>query len=248
MASFGFDLVHPKDMSQFECDYPIGDILNKNVVLGLGTIYRAWHLFVPAPKMGRREYPAKICIRYHPPTNTTVFILNGEVKFKYHPEKHDGEFDIIFRLYDNTFTIKGKNKYSYPSCEFTLYLEKTEIKDIRNSSNIALIRNPIKSVTIPSYRFISNNKKSYVVYQIHCQIENNEKIMVEKRYSEFVILDQVIRGHLTNHIRVTLPNLPQKIFNPFVDQFEVKFLNNRKFSLQAYLVFLLNNDKVRNIL
>lgn len=89
-----------------------------------------------------------------------------------------------------------------------------------------------------------NSHKEIIFYQILVKTGYGDEITVYHRYSEFDLLDKCIKSQLDGHLRSSLPNLPGKVWNPFVNQLDEDFLQTRRLALQRYLVTLLGNSKV----
>lgn len=226
----------------------VGDIFNSSVYLGTGTIYRTWHFDIPSPNLGRRELYAKIGLRFNPIQSVVVLIINGEAKVKYPTDFENNVMKILFKLYDvefeTTITVKFPKLFYHIDMKFN----NADVKDIRNqitSTNSLQTNVHPKHVTIPSLRTCSVNKSPFVVYQIFCELSSTEKVMVERRFSDFDKLDKVLHGIFSgSHLKDTFPSLPSKVYNPFVKQTEFSFLTARKGKLEEYLNFLLTNEKV----
>lgn len=100
-------------------------------------------------------------------------------------------------------------------------------------------------VSIPLYiHETDTNQKDVIFYQILVKTGYGDEITVYHRYSEFDILDKCIKSQLDGHLRSSLPSLPGKVWNPFVNQLDENFLQTRRLALQRYLVTLLGNSKV----
>ena len=91
-------------------------------------------------------------------------------------------------------------------------------------------------------------KKRVVVYQLFVEpggaSGSDTTLLIERRYSEFVTLDMLIRCSTEAHLLSSLPMLPGKVFNPMTDQNSDSFIATRKESLQLYVEQLLQNHKV----
>lgn len=265
MTSTDFELIQPQSGNLLDENLNhtlndlsfsrVGDIFNDNVYLGKGTVYRTWHLEIPSANLGRRELSAKISIRYHKVSSIFVLVVNGEAKLKTKANYDDNKkMVILFKLYDHDFELTINVKFPKLYYLFDLKLndhtnDNNSILDIRQQkATYNTLRNKAlqpKNVSIPSIRTTSIDKKNVVIYQVYCEINKFEKIMVEKRFSDFVKLDLILQGLFSsNHLKDTLPVLPNKIYNPFINQYDFKFISERRLRLEEYLNFLLTHEKV----
>lgn len=249
MTSADFELTYTKDikLSYKLPNYEIGDIFNSQVYFGRSTIFKTWHTNISSGTMGRREYPVKICTRYHSSLNILVLIINGEVKLKIEPkfDPQSKSFVLAFKLHDQPVQLVGERAMSLAKYNFRLLVDKVELKDIKACPITKKESHSPRAANIPQYRTATMQSKPVILYQVFCEASNHETFMVERRYSEFDRFDHILRNNLPPHILSTLPKLPGKVFNPFVDQNEVHFISQRKERLEKYLNFLLNNETVR---
>jgi hypothetical protein len=220
---------------------------------------------------------AKISLRFNLITSVFVIIIDGEPKIKaklvFDSER---KAKIIFKFADIDFELYIKAKLSKMTCDFRLLFSGNEIKALneptisplsrtssRSSSNPPvpfLFPSPTSSmdypfdsvprdISIPSLKtcYLDKQQKKVVIrYQIISEIRKGEKMMVEKRFSDFVILDKLIKGHFPDD--KSIPRLPKKIYNPFIDQTSDGFLFQRRKSLEDYLNTIISHDKVRSSL
>lgn len=228
----------------------VGDIFGPTTYLGKRScLYRAWHFDVPAAHLGRRELSVKFTIRYNIMNSILVMIVNGEAKYKCKAIFVDKMMKIPFKLYDQDFLFTINVLFPKMYYSFDLLFNGSKLNDLTHqvtTTNVLVTTSTTKpkTVMIPNLRTVSIGKKSVVIYQIYSDI-NQERVMVEKRYSDFVRLDNILRGlFLGSHLKDTLPSLPDKVYNPFLDQGSFAFLSTRKQGLEDYLNFLLANDKV----
>ena len=68
-------------------------------------------------------------------------------------------------------------------------------------------------------------------------------VIVERRFSEFVILDASLRSLVgaTTMTELNIPSLPPKVYNPLVDQASEDFLHGRREALESYLASVLEH-------
>lgn len=237
-----FELIHPPT-NLLPGVYSVGDIFNTTVFLGIRTKYRAWHLTLPSASMGRREIGCKVCFRYGQPSNSWVLIVNGEVKAMNVGQMVDENFTVCFKFNEQIFVITVKRRSSV-RIRITMTMNGYELKEIRKTTEIGINEAPPARVSVPSARNCQVNGKSVTVYKICCETSAREKIAVERRYSDFQLLNTMVTGHTGQHLRPTLPKVPPRVINPFYDQTNEWFVNTRREALQAYLQSLLSNNKV----
>ena len=88
------------------------------------------------------------------------------------------------------------------------------------------------------------DRREVAYFQIHVKTGYQEMLTIYHRYSEFDLLDKCLKSQMEGHLKSSLPNLPGKVFNPFVNQISEEFLEMRRRALEQYLVTLLGNSKV----
>jgi hypothetical protein len=102
-------------------------------------------------------------------------------------------------------------------------------------------------ITVPSHVARLFEKKYVIYYQIDVRTADGDVHSINRRYSEFDVLDMSMRSLLDGHLKSSLPSLPGKVLNPFTNQMSEKFLEERQFCLQQYLQQLLGNSKVYHV-
>jgi hypothetical protein len=118
-----------------------------------------------------------------------------------------------------------------------------ELKE-NNIVNFGEIK-PIE-ITIPDSRTFYDgiNENSVTMYQIFIKSASGDLSMTERRYSDFSMLDKIIKSRPDNQSLGTLPKLPVKVINPWTDQKAVEFVSSRRDALETYLSELLLNPLV----
>jgi hypothetical protein len=184
------------------------------------------------------------------------------------------EFELDFRHASSFIALPSPTSSDkYKKYQFTLHLAQKEIKELRkmpdyhslgnpqnarsnshggeNGSNnrigaiIGRLRPPL-SVTIPSTSMRTFDESTRTVYMIRSVSADREQVLVERRFSDFLQLDAIIRGSLgRQQLPPKYPVLPKKVYNPFLNQFDQSFLTTRRVALEKYLQYLLTNPKVR---
>jgi len=73
-------------------------------------------------------------------------------------------------------------------------------------------------------------------YSLVVQADGQEPVVYRKRYSEFAeVHDRMRQAYVGSHLRASLPAPPAKILNPFFDQLEPAFVQNRQVELNDYV-------------
>jgi hypothetical protein len=96
-------------------------------------------------------------------------------------------------------------------------------------------------------RTYHDGQKKITVYQLFVEPGGSSgarSLAIERRFSDFVSLDLLVRAATDPHLLASLPLLPSKVYNPLVDQNSDAFISTRKEALQAFLQALLNNGKI----
>lgn len=94
-------------------------------------------------------------------------------------------------------------------------------------------------ISIPGYRQITSETKNFHVYALHIRYEDWEHV-VEKRYSEFLELNQVIKL-INKTLASTLPKFPKKKYWTRIVGKSAEQLENRRASLEEYMVEISKN-------
>ncbi len=190
--------------------------------------------------MGRT---CKIVIRHSYTTGTWVLLVNGDIKAKHNEKLTESKFFVSFTLYGHLFDIEAQRSKSL-SFNYVLKMEGFLVKEIRDKADISLDEPTPNHVSITDVKNCKTNGKEIMMYVICCDVGSGEKVCVDRRYSDFVLLDEIVRGNTGRNLRSTLPKLPGKVLNPFFDQTSPDFVQRRKEALQTYLQQLLTNSKV----
>lgn len=238
-----FEMMRPA-VGLLDRHFVLGDIFNREVYLGLQTMYRTWHVKIPSSNMGRREIGCKIGFRYGQITGSWVLIVNGEVKALRKGRMSEGIFDLMFKISEQVFTITAE-RVKGVKYRLKLRMNGYEMMEIRKTTEIAVGETTPSRITIPDIRRCEVMGKVVIMYKICSEINSQERVMVERRYSDFEMLTNMICGQTSSHLKPTLPKLPGKILNPFVDQSKAAIVAERQQNLQRFLIALLANQKVR---
>lgn len=239
-----FLLLIPKTQEIVNKQYAAGDIFSCHKLFGLQTKYKAWHVLLSSSELGRRETPFKISFRHNYTSGLWMLIINGEIKAKNKEQLSNSSFSVSFQLDGHSFELVVIRSSSLNN-SYSLCVDGHQMKEIREKTDIS-VNEPLPTcVEISEVKNCKINGKIVSVYQICCRLESGESMFVERRYSDFQHLNTIVVGQTGRHLRSTLPALPGKILNPFVDQTSDNFIQVRRDGLQRYLKHLLTNSKVR---
>jgi PX domain len=105
---------------------------------------------------------------------------------------------------------------------------------------------PRRAGIVDTRTFHDGQNKRITLYQLFVEpgTPQSRSLAIERRFSDFVSLDLLIRAATEPHLLSSLPVLPSKVYNPLVDQNSEIFINSRKDALQSFLQALLNNSKI----
>ena len=249
----------------------VGDVFRSHLWPGPQTIVRIWHIKPPVDplSMGRREPPPggwKVSLR-HGPSGVYILLCNGLVFKRSFEQPFIRSFTIDFTLPATKRGVSidcvGTSSIGFTH---TLRLDGQEVAELRSILDPSLGEALPHRAGITDTRCFFEGKKKVVVYQLFVEpgLTDSEEtgsaagaggsslaagrssMLIERRYSEFVALDLIIRAATDAHLLSSLPSLPGKVFNPMTDQVSEAFISSRREALNAYLQQILNNGKVRH--
>jgi hypothetical protein len=238
-----FLLLIPKSQEIVNKQYAIGDIFSCHKSFGLQTKYKAWHVLLSSSDLGRRENAYKVSFRHNYTSGLWMLIINGEIKAKYKEQLSNNPFVVSFQLNGHSFEL-NVSRSSTLNHSYSLTIDGHQVKEVREKADISVDEPAPRFVEITEVKNCKIDGKIVSVYQICCHLESGEKLFIERRYSDFQNLNTIIMGQTGRHLRSTLPSLPGKILNPFLDQTTDSFIQARRDGLQRYLKQLLTNSKV----
>lgn len=187
-----------------------------------------------------RKVLHKVCLRHGQVSGQWILIVDGTV-IKSGSDPINVSFLIQFQIDGHAAFISALRTLSF-SYTHNLFVEQKEIKELRNLSIRHWFDIYLFSLSIPDTRSFFDGTKQVTVYQIIAQssIEGKNISIVERRFSEFVILDSIIKTQINSHIHMSnFPKLPDKVVNPWVDQSAVEFISSRRIALEEYLFSLM---------
>jgi hypothetical protein len=201
----------------------------------------------PDPAYGRRGRCHKIVYRHNVTSGNWVLIVDGRFEAS-------GYEPITARRFSVSFKLGNNNCYIEAVMESLIYSHNFFVDNQIQIPFSRLAQSPFTEsipthISIPSFHLQTDplTRKDIVYYQLQVQTGSGEVVKLSHRYSEFDLLDKCLKSQMDGHLRSSLPNLPGKVFNPFVNQLSQDFLESRRLSLQQYLVTLLGNSKVSSL-
>jgi hypothetical protein len=200
--------------------------------------------FRPDSNIGRRENCHKICFRHGQLKGNYILIVDGvpQITTGYHPITAREPVRVEFKMGGKECCIIFDGRGNILTYEHQLFIEGNRFPEARESINIAMnekMPTQIKSI---------ETKKSSAVafYGFDVLFADGSKSTIYRRYSQFGMLDSLLRAELDFHMVSSLPPLPGKVFNPYFDQMGKAFLAERQAALCSYLSQLLGNSKVHS--
>ena len=130
-----------------------------------------------------------------------------------------------------------KNIFTY---NHQFLMEGSIAQEARESANIGM-HEKIPSEIKPLSPKVS---AGVALYGFDVMFPDGSKVTIYRRYSQFVMLDSLLRAQLDYHMISSLPPLPGKVYNPYFNQLSPAFLAERQSKLGSYLSQLQGNSKV----
>lgn len=221
--------------------------------IGLSPVICSWHLTLSPPDMGRRETNHKISLRHAQLTGHWILCIDGLITQKGKITNSDRAFLITFRLMDKAIVIlcNGQSSLKY---KYFLQIEGQEYPHLGQVAVSSLGEKAPKYVTVPKVSSRRENGSVVTFYELqvetpsipetHLPAVKGYKFTIERRFSEFVLLDAMIRSQTESHLVDSLPKLPTKFKMPFSKQTDEEFIESRRQSVESYMRFLLANEKI----
>ena len=227
----------------------VGDIFKPNTLPGSKTVSRAWH-FRPTmidsddqPTYGAGH---KILLRHCSASGKWVLIIDGLPYMKGCEALMKRKFDIHFSVdscHGAVIAVSSKAGIGMGYVH-TLTVQDTVIEEIKRIViSLSVGDSPPEHVSIPDSRIYNDGFKDVTLYQIFIRPSQGGQIIAERRFSEFLSLNELIKGLKDKHVGL-LPTLPRRVFTPWTDQNCHDFIEERRIALQIYLQNLLANPRV----
>jgi hypothetical protein len=219
------------------------ELLSKETIPGIFPNFEAWHFILSSPDSSQQEIIVKVCLRHCSFTGLWLLIINGIVKAVSTVEIFDN-LQITFKIYKKVLYLKGRGLFSFQN--YRLSNEQFTLNEKKYTNNLIADVDIIPSkVNIFSTNFDTINGKTVVFYQITVIPRNGEIILIERRFSEFVTLNYILRSLTKVTDKNVLPELPSKSNYMFEDQTKISFVEHRRSGLEKYIQAIIRNPNVR---
>ena len=226
----------------------VGDILRSNTVPGSQMISRAWHFRPTTAELDEHssELGHKIVFRHCSSSGKWILIIDGVPYMKGCEPIINRKFAISFTInvrLEAVITVTGKTGlrmgYSH-----NLTIQDRDIEEVKGyPGGLSVGDNPPVHISIPDSRVYYDGFKNVTLFQIFIRPIEGGQIIVERRFSEFITLNNLIKAMKDKHVGI-LPTLPGRVFTPWTDQQSLEFTEERRTALQFYLQSLLTNLRV----
>lgn len=210
-----------------------------------GVCSRSWHF-----KLQDDTYPEslhKVIFRHGIATGNWVLIVNGQTIQNGFVPIVNRKFEVPFLIdcrYEAIVKVNGKSGMGY-SHILELTKDEKQIQEVKHSptEQLSVGEHIPENISIPDSRKLTLDGKEVILYQICVQTAGQPTVVVERRFSEFITLGNLLKSQ-KDQLSVPLPSLPAKVFSPWIDQRSESFVNERRTALQRYLGDLLHNSRV----
>mmetsp|Transcript_11687 Transcript_11687/g.17705 ORF Transcript_11687/g.17705 Transcript_11687/m.17705 type:complete len:248 (-) Transcript_11687:159-902(-) len=220
----------------------VGDIFQpKHWPVGTTTKSSSWHVTIDDSSMGRRGSNHKVVFRHSVLEGNWVLIVDGRFEASGYEPGALQPFTVSFKMGNNNAHVAGEKNLM--TMKYSFFINNREQIPFTCQTSSAFNEIIPTTLSIPSRVARLQEQKYAIYYQISVQMPDGSTVSVNRRYSEFHMLDRALRGQLDGHLLSSLPELPGKVFNPFVNQMSEEFLDRRQHRLQSYLQTLLGNSK-----
>ena len=210
-----------------------------------GVCSRAWHF-----KLQDDSYPEslhKVIFRHGIATGNWVLIIDGQTIQNGFVPIVNRKFDVPFLIdsrYSAIVRVNGKSGMGY-SHVLELTKDEKQIQEVKRSptEQLSVGEHIPENISIPDSRKLTLDGKEVILYQICVQTAGQPTVVVERRFSDFITLGNLLKSQ-KDQFSFSLPSSPPKIFSPWIDQRSESFVNERRTALQKYLCDLLRNSRV----
>ena len=226
----------------------VGDIFRSNTAPGSQMISRAWHFRPTTVELEEHssESGHKIILRHCPSSGKWILIIDGLPYMKGCEPVINRKFTISFAInvhQEVIISATGKTGFRM-GYSHILTFQGRDIEEIKGyPGGLSVGDNPPEHVSIPDSRVYYDGFKNVTLFQIFIRPIEGGQIIAERRFSEFIILNNLIKALKDKHVGI-LPTLPGRVFTPWTDQQSVLFTDERRIALQFYLQSLLTNSRV----
>ena len=150
---------------------------------------------------------------------------------------------VEFRMDGKNCCIIFDGTSSLINYQHTLFVEGVRFPEARETVSIGTNERMPTAVKGCGVKIVAG--VAFFGMDVYFGSNENNKVTIYRRYSQFVMLDALIRAQLDYHLVSSMPALPGKVFNPYFDQLSRAFLAQRHDGLCAYLNQLFGNSKVK---
>jgi hypothetical protein len=226
-------------------DVQIGNIFSSSTWTGAQTACRSWHFRSTSDDSGH-ENPIlhKIVFRHGQVSGNWVLIVDGILHMKGFEPILKRSFTVAFQLdfRESIITAVRRSTIGY---NHSLMIDSITMMELKLTENPSIGEKLPHHISIPDCRTYSEGTRNVTLYQILVRPESGGNIIVEKRFSEFIALGDLLKAQKDNKtLQGTLPTLPSKTVMPWVDQGSESFITERREALEKYLQVLLRNPRV----
>jgi hypothetical protein len=208
------------------------------------VVVRNWHMGFEDETLGKRLSKHKILLRHGMTTGVWIVIVDGAPVMNGIKCANVRLFTVEFQVAgksavieaDGTVSGRYAHKLTIDGCVYT------DLRDVVTEDREEDI--PVNVRVTSSRTELDANGKKFVLYQIVTKTKSGKYTTVERRFSQFDILNNSIRGGLRSHLLSSLPSMPSKLVAPWVDQNSPVFIRERCAQLEVYLNHLLGNSKL----
>lgn len=211
---------------------------------GVNTVGLNWHVKLQDASMGRRETCHKICFRHGQMKGSYVLLVDGvaQITNGFQPVTARQPVRVEFKMDGKNCCIVFDGMRSLISYVHNLFIEGVRFPEARETIDIGTNERMPTSVATCGIKIVAG-----VVYfglNVSFGSDESTKVTIYRRYSQFVMLDSLIRAQLDFHLISSMPSLPGKVYNPYFNQLSKAFLAERHDGVCNYLNQLLGNSKV----
>lgn len=168
--------------------------------------------------------------------------MSSQITTGYQPVTARQPTRVEFKMEGKDCCIIFDGTGSLVNYQHTLFIEGIRFPEARETINIGTNERMPTTVKGCGVKIVAG--VAFFGLDVYFGKDESNKISVYRRYSQFVMLDALIRAQLDYHLVSSMPPLPGKVFNPYFDQLSRAFLAQRHEGVCFYLNQLLGNSKV----
>jgi len=142
-----------------------------------------------------------------------------------------------------TFNDGGKLAYSFSTCLIMPSGAEMPLKELNetlmNNHDPSIIQIDVTSAVVenqPARASQTAPLQAVALYEVTTRVREDERIVMRKRFSEFVELDRFVRSAFQDsHLLSSIPNLPPRQFKALSNHLSAEFIEKRRTALRHYL-------------